>query len=342
MSRIKTNDKLYPIHKVTLVVDALAEEGVRPTDALEGTGISVDALRSPDSNVSLIQVVDVFRNVARLAPDPSFACRTGLRFHVSTYGMYGFALLSSDNFRHSQSMAIKYHSLATPLLDLSFKEEGKRATWSFSPLPDLKADGALYRFLVELHAGLTVSLQRDVMGSAFVPDIVHVTFRDAGSGMSNLLGCEVRYKESANEIHFDAGWLDRLPLLGNAITLTTVERACGELLEDLRYRSGMAGRVRDLVVSNLRKNVSLDVVSKELHIPVRTLRRSLANEGTSFREILEQVRIQLSIKLIRDTDMIIDDIAAEIGFGDASSFRHAFVRWTNKSPRQFRRSNDLG
>jgi AraC-like DNA-binding protein len=111
---------------------------------------------------------------------------------------------------------------------------------------------------------------------------------------------------------------------------------CDALLEELELRSGLAGRVRDVLLSSIAHDTSLASVSERLKIPQRTLRRRLREEGTSFREIAEHLRMQLAIKYLRDTDLTVEDIAFALGFSDAANFRHAFHRWTGKSPNQSR------
>jgi hypothetical protein len=95
MTKLGMDEKLYPLVKIALVVDALREAGVAPLEALRGVDISAKELYSAATRVSLHQVILVYRNALRalrLAPFPHFAYLTGLRFHVATYGMYGFAI----------------------------------------------------------------------------------------------------------------------------------------------------------------------------------------------------------------------------------------------------------
>ena len=90
-------------------------------EALKGTHISATELYSPTMRVSVNQVIQVIRNAARQSKDPHFAYHTGLKTHVSLYGMYGFAILSSMNFRETMRFAEKYHLLATPLVRLQIR-----------------------------------------------------------------------------------------------------------------------------------------------------------------------------------------------------------------------------
>jgi AraC-like DNA-binding protein len=79
-------------------------------------------------------------------------------------------------------------------------------------------------------------------------------------------------------------------------------------------------------------------VSAHFDTPVRTLRRKLSLENTSFRELLDQLRTEVAIKYLRDTEMTIDDIAHALGFSETTNFRHAFRRWKQTSPQEFRRA----
>jgi hypothetical protein len=94
--------------------------------------------------------------------------------------MYGFALLSSTNFRQTMQIAMQYHQLATPLAEIFFRETTGRGVWTIAPLAHAVVDASLYKFIVELQFGRTVSLQRDFMGPTFAPLEVHGT-RSKGS-----------------------------------------------------------------------------------------------------------------------------------------------------------------
>ena len=112
---------------------------------------------------------------------------------------------------------------------------------------------------------------------------------------------------------------------------------CDDLHDRLRNRLGLAGKVRSLLLANLGRHASLEDVSARLDIPIRTLRRKLQEEQTSFRDILDQLRAEVATKYLRDTKMTIDDIADALGFSETANFRHAFRRWNQTSPLEFRR-----
>ena len=71
-------------------------------------------------------------------------------------------------------------------------------------------------------------------------------------------------------------------------------------------------------------------------MPVRTLKRRLHEQGTSYRKIVNELRAQIAIRYLRETDLTIEDIASCLGYSEATNFRQAFRRWTKATPQQFR------
>jgi len=344
MIEIGWEQRIYPAAKIAIIVDALAAEGVPLADALQRTFLSPSELRSPTTQVSVNQVIESYRNAIRLSHAPHFAFETGLKAHVSSYGMYGFAILSSMNFRETMQFAVKYHQLATPLVRLQFHEAAGLADWTIDPLPHPAIDARLFRFIVEMQFGVHVSLHRDVMGSGFYPSALEVTFAapEPEDQYARVLGCRVAFGQPRNRFHFDAAWLHGAPQFGNEITYASVLALCDDLHDRLQNRIGVAGKVRSFLLATLGRNTSLEHVAAHLGVPVRTLRRKLRDEETSFRDLFDQLRAEVAIKYLRDTQMTIDDIAHALGFSETSNFRHAFRRWNHASPHEVRRSLQMG
>ena len=333
-----SSERVHSVAKIAATVEALAAEGVPAAEALKGVGVPGDALTSPMTRVSLDQIIGTYRNAMQLSGDPFFALRTGLKVHASAYGMYGFALLSGTDFRRIMQFAMKYHPLGAPLVDISFREEGARAVWTMSPIPHPSIDARLYRFLVELQFGTHWSLMRDVMGSSFAPREIAVTFGPAGDveDYRAAFGVPVHFGRPSNELVFDAAFLDGRPEYGNELSHASVMKLCDELLGELEARAGVAGKVRAILLANLMRPTSLEAAAARLHLTARTLRRKLDEESTSFRRLVDELRMQVAIKYLRDTELTVDDIAYSLGFSEATVFRRAFRRWTGSGLREFR------
>jgi AraC-like DNA-binding protein len=335
------DDEIYPVVKVATVLDALAAEGLSIDDAIASLDLSKSALSSPATRVSLNQIIEVCRIADSLSKNPQFAYNAGSQLHVSAYGMWGFAILSSMNYRQTMNFALKYHQLATPLVELQFNEQSGCGIWTFTPLPNARISARLYKFIVEMQLGITLSLHRDIMGPSFAAREIHITYAPSADAPKypDIFGCPVLLGQSENRLLFDAAWLDVTPNLGNEITYSTVVGLCDGLMEEFRLRIGFIGKVRQALLTNLMRATSLDDIASSLNMSARTLRRRLQEENTSYRELVDELRKDVAIKYLRDTDLTVENIAEALGFSDGANFRHAFRRWTKAAPHEFRASS---
>lgn len=76
----------------------------------------------------------------------------------------------------------------------------------------------------------------------------------------------------------------------------------------------------------------------ELSISTSTLKRRLAEEGTTFRELRQSFLRERAMLRLLDRSMSVSEIATDLGYSDLTNFSHAFKRWTGRSPSEFRLS----
>ena len=69
---------------------------------------------------------------------------------------------------------------------------------------------------------------------------------------------------------------------------------------------------------------------------VRTLQRQLAKDGLSYSQLIQQVRLETSMGLLKDRNIKIMDVAINVGYEDPSNFSRAFRSFTGLSPQEFR------
>ena len=67
-----------------------------------------------------------------------------------------------------------------------------------------------------------------------------------------------------------------------------------------------------------------------------TLQRHLQQAGTSYQEILDQLRRELAEHYLQHSELPIQDIAAYLGFSYTRSFHRSFKQWTGCTPGQYR------
>ena len=70
----------------------------------------------------------------------------------------------------------------------------------------------------------------------------------------------------------------------------------------------------------------------------RTLARRLAEEGTSFASVVEEMRRALAMRYLADPNLSISQVAWLLGYEEVGAFTHAFRRWTGHAPSSMRSS----
>lgn len=329
--------QVYPSYKIAVLAEELATQGIAAARLLEGTGVATDALQSPHARVSYEQVVACYRNAVRLSTDPALGLKAGERLRLSAYGMYGYALVASANLREALEFSIRYHELATPTVRMSLYLDDDDGIAVFA-MENRLAEPALGPFNLELQFSLVQSLFRDMVSEEFRFSTIRAAYPEPAhrADYERLFACPLEFDCSANELCFDEWWLSRPLVRANPITAEMLREICDQQLSAMRAGSGVAGEIRALMNEDLRAACHIEPVARRLALSPRTLRRRLGEEGTSFQEILRDVRSELAIAYLRETRMTIDDIAERTGFSDAANFRHAFKRWTGKAPSAYR------
>ena len=114
------------------------------------------------------------------------------------------------------------------------------------------------------------------------------------------------------------------------------------LAEQALAKAGQASslivQLRQLLAEVLARGVpEIDAVARRLAMSERTLRRRLEEEGTSFRDLLDQTRAELARGYLRDPGLALSEVAFLLGFSEPSAFHRAFRRWTGQTPAEFRR-----
>ena len=278
---VGVDEKVHEPTKLAAMFDTLVSQGSTAEEILRGVDITPEWVHSPKARISLRQLATAYKNAIQLSTDRHLPYRIGSTIHISTYGMYGYAILCCPDFRKAMEFAARYHALAAPLVTIDFRENLKGATWHIEPIAHSLTDRRLYRFIAELQIGIHVSLMRDIMGPAFLPQQISLAYPRAEdfSLTPDLVGCEVRFEQPANQILFESRWLDQTATLGNKTTYPTILALCDDLLEDLRLRVGPAGKIRAILLRDIANPPTFAAIAKILDVSARSLRRQLQQQG---------------------------------------------------------------
>ncbi|WP_067572569.1 AraC family transcriptional regulator [Nocardia acidivorans] len=329
-------DLLRNTSGVHIMTRLAQERGMTIAACLAGTGLPPEAVSDPDVEITARQEVLVVRNLlARFGGEPGLGVEAGTRYHLSLYGPWGLALLSSRTPRDAVEVALRSVGPAFAFGQLSFEESGGEARLIFD---DREVPEDVRGFLAERVLTGIQMIGRELF-AAGVP-LHRIAFRHAGPADTAryraVFGVEPTFGAPANVAAFDSAYLD-VPLpRANEWARNTCEQLCRDLLARRQARTGVAGAVRDLLVRDPGQVPDQAAVAAELFMSPRTLSRRLNAEGTSFRALLDEVRQLLSEELLDHTEMTTEQVAGRLGYAEAASFIRAFRRWKGCPPQEYR------
>lgn len=334
--------RIFSPQSIAAIIEELVAEGLTPAEALEGTGLSLDQLNAYTTRVSYRQIDQVIRNALRLTSREGLGLLVGQRMKVTAYGMYGYALLSSPNRAAARDFAARYIRVVGPLCDFAVENRPETTAIVFDPLHWPNPTDDVHRFAIEFALSAHLQVTRDRVGSHFKFLAVEVDYaRPAYSAAYDArFNCPILYNQAVccYEQPLDEGPV----ALADMRTHAMAREICEQLLDEINQAGGVSSDIRRILIQQPGRFPSITAVAKQLGLHPRALRRKLEAEGASYRDILAELRMRLAIEYLRKTQMTNEDIAGRLGYSDAANFRHAFIRWTGKSPSDFRRGDRNG
>jgi AraC-like DNA-binding protein len=316
-----------------LVLSTFQAEGWSSEALLAGSGIRAADLSRADTRITTNQEMRVCANAVALRRE--IGLELGQRMHVSSYGMLGYALLTSATLGDALRLALRYPALLGTLFELSLAQEDD-VVWfcatGYRESPHLavfNAELCLTSLKVICEDLLSRSLP--LVGARFAHPAP-----DYHAHYDHSFDCPHAFQACDNAFGFDPRWLDEPLPLADAVTHQAMAERCRKQNLEFTGRQSWLDRIRQLLTAQLQAAPGLEGLAEQMNCSPRTLRRHLHDMGCSYQTLLDDLRFERAKRLLNDTEWPIYRIAEHLGFSETASFRHAFVRWSGVSPSQFR------
>jgi AraC-like DNA-binding protein len=277
----------------------------------------------------------MFWEVLGVTSPADIGLRLATETSVHEYDLSLLAALHSPDVRTALEKLGRYKRLCGPKdlnQELSSKELAVSTVWlnaSSSPPP---------RLIDAMFASLLLVLQRG-SGQALAPKRVELTRARADEAMlMRFFGCPLKFRAKRDAMVFDEQLLDTPFVTHNADLLRALLPSLDEQVAKKRG-DGFLDEVRRVIAKRMSgERPSVEKVAHELAISPRTLQRRLGEHGTSYQEVLDDVRRHTALRLLGTESIEIAEVAFLLGFEELNSFTRAFRGWEGKTPQQWRAS----
>ncbi|MBJ9955649.1 AraC family transcriptional regulator [Acinetobacter courvalinii] len=322
------------IHSVRLMADFAAELGTSHSQILTGTGIEQHQLLDPNMLVTGQQELQLIRNLVELfGHRPLLGLEIGTRYHFTTFGSLGLALISSANIREALNFALAYFPLSFAFSQFVVSEHPDTHDIQIEIVVDQGIPQNLWQFVIQRDVAALITVQRDLIQDQLCQKVMF-SFQAPGETQAyvELFGISPEFGALKNLIVLNAGKIDQKLSMANELVLQAAEQQCRQTLDKRQAQKKYTHQVQQVLMNNKGEIPSMEEVADCLHLNSRTLRRYLAQEQVTFLQIREEVRKILADYYLSLTQTSIEQISEWLGYAEPASFIHAYKRWYGKTP----------
>lgn len=311
----------------------MRELGVDPRPALAAAGLNESAFDLDENTIPFAAMGRFFHGGAQHTGLEHFGLLLGEAWRLQSLGLLGELVRHAATVRDALRYGVVYHHLNSQGGVVFAREHEAFTELGYAIY---HRGGVGTRQIYDAVLAMLVNFMRELCGPGWVPGEVLLARAAPADPVPyrRLFRCPVRFNAELNALRFPSDWLDRPVPGADPEQLRTLETRANalvqpDLLEKLR---------RSLRVQLLNRTASGDAVAEMLAMHRRTLNRRLQALGTTFREVLEDVRFEAARELLGSSELSLDDIADALGYASVSPFIRAFRRQAGTPPGHWRRS----
>lgn len=318
-----------------VLLHLLAQRGIDADQLCAGTDIRAIDVLDVNHDMPMESFEQLLLQALRLSNSPDLLLRYGQEISLSTLGVLGYAFMCCANLRELLELLLRYHRLLSPECVIRYSEVDDQVRICLHK-------GLLGRSVNPIDSEIFFSAATRVFQSLVNPSTLdfRVEFSHQVPAYEQayyeLFGTEVAFGRANNILSFSADLLEQPLHFADPTMKQIYQQQCEALLARLdqgRY----SARVQQLLLETPGHFPGIDTTADRLKIGSRTLRRRLAAENTTYKQLVQDVRCQLAEEYLRDSPLSIQEIADMLGYSDVANFRRAFIAWNGHSPAEFRR-----
>jgi len=328
--RLRQVSAVVPVRVLKGIVAGLRSMKIDVTPALDLIGLTQERLHTVEDDIPRVQLRAFWDAVVKSTGQSGLGLRLAELVRPEDYELFGNLIASSATLGEAALRATRLIRLATNTIRLSFEHDGEQVTLSIEPLHAL-----MHREGIEFMVAAMGVISQKIAGRSLQP--IEVRFMHPPppdlTHHHRLFGARVVFESSSNGIVFDGALLD-LPVQSRDPGLSAELQRQAEALLGAKPNRDFKAEVRAAVAIEVRGgNPSAERVAASLAMHPKTLNRRLRTEGTTFRRLLDGVRLELAERYLRQPGLSVEEVAYLLGYSESSAFHRAFRRWTGRTPR---------
>lgn len=326
---------------INRLIEAGVANGISREQMLTRHNIDPVKLTDPQSRFGLLLLMKLGAGIIEETKDPTLGLKLAKSGKISRLGFPGLAAMCSKDLLQALNTLTRYEAITSRCyrgqssVVVSEDDSDQLRFYSISPYNEYTI------FVVDMILTGWYETITWLTGKSDLVEEVHFEFPapDYADQYQLYLPCQIKFGQPMNKLIMKKDAFLTPVLYHEKHTYDDLIEQCDQLLLKLTKKETFGDKVQQVLGPMLHgRPPSIEETADQLGIPTWTLRRKLKDEGISFQNLLDDMRKELALGYMQDTDLTFGEIAYILGFSTPGAFQRAFKRWTNSTPGAYRKS----
>lgn len=326
------------IFLVRAVVEVAERSGATRADLRARIPFDWQRLEQPDTRLEFEEFERILTVAAAVTGDEALGLHVAEHMSEGAIDLLAHMAAHAPTMREAVESASRFVGLAMDGVLLAVREEGDAFVVRYAfprstPLSD--------RMLAELMMGGLVRLARSFTGPSAVPRLARFEHERPNyhREYTRIFGDHQRFGQSVTSMAFDRELADRRQMHHHPELYDLLQTEAQRRLDRMTTGVRPGTRLRQYLLAMPPSRIpEVSTAARDLGMSERSLRRRLAADGTSYRDVVRSALEASAGRMLRDPARTIKDTAVALGYADPAAFHHAFKRWTGMTPGEYRRA----
>jgi AraC-like DNA-binding protein len=320
--------------------DFAVARGANAQTLAHQSGYDPDCAIDPEARITFSTYKNLMRTAKLLSGDPALPLYFGAESHFRDMSIVGLITHAAPTMGEAFKQMNRFARLAIEVEGHSFQSrfcivlrDGE--TW----LQDDRLNPNDFSELTESTFARFICETARYFGD--VPFAKHIQVTHAKPAHAEeylkILSVPVAFDSPYNAISIDPSWLEIKLTTPNAYAFGIFNERATLLLHEISRQSTLRAKVEAALIPRLHTGVlDIQATAQNLGLSRASLYRRLAEEGTTYAQIVDELRHKFALDYLSARKVSVSECAYLVGFSDPGSFSRAFKRWTGRSPNEIK------
>ena len=330
-----------PINALLLAAEQL---GASRSQLLGQVGIDSAQLSDPESRIGLAKYFDLFQLAEKLTSNSDIALYAGRIGFLSGLNLQLYMATICHTFRDYLNLMPSVLKMWGDIGEVKIKSAGDLIRLEWHPLVDTTTSD---RFLTDALLAASAAIVDSLCLMPVPVRRAAVTYAEPPKTdfLHSLFGGDIEFGADVSCLYFDRQSLNFPLVQQNYQGASGGQRSrvpFADLFDGKDPSDKFWSRLRQSIVRLLPLgDLSMSAVASDMNMSARTLQRHLQQRGTSFRDEVKDIRSQLAVRYLADSNFSVTDTAFLLGYSDQGAFSNAFKSWHACAPSEFRAKSNM-